>query len=102
MELFSVDADAYAGYIKNFLMLETENTDFSEENRQLYEASLATQIKAVFIEKGYPVTEVCVKTNQNGMVEEIIINFGTGTFDLQNVENYLHRLLGEDVRITYE
>ncbi|MDD6070662.1 MAG: stage III sporulation protein AF [Clostridiales bacterium] len=102
MELLCVDADAYAGYIKNFLMLETENTDFSEENRQLYEVSLATQLKAVFIEKGYPVTEVCVKTNQSGIVEEIILSFGTGTFDLQNVENYLHRLLGEDVRITYE
>lgn len=102
MELFSVDASTYASYIKNFLMLETENTDFSEENRQLYELSLASQLEAVFIEKGYPVTEVCVRTDQSGNVEEVILSFGEGMFELQNVEMYLKRLLGEDVRITYE
>lgn len=102
MELCSVDATTYASYIRNFLMLETEDTEFSRENKQLYELSLAAQLEAVFVEKGYPVTGICVETDQNGSVEEIRLSFGQGQFDLRNVENYLHRLLGEDVRITYE
>lgn len=102
MELCSVDVSTYAGYIRNFLMLETEDTEFSKENKQLFELSLAAQLEAVFVEKGYPVTGIYVETDQNGNVEEIRLSFGEGEFDLRNVENYLHRLLGEDVRITYE
>ncbi|MCM1180142.1 MAG: stage III sporulation protein AF [Clostridium sp.] len=102
MELCSVDVSTYASYIQNFLMLETEDMEFSKENRQLYELSLAAQLEAVFVEKGYPVTDILVETDQNGNAEEIHLRFGEGEFDLRNVENYLHRLLGEDVRITYE
>jgi len=102
MELCSVDAATYASYIRNFLMLETEDTEFSRKDKQLYELSLASQLKAYFVERGYPVTEICVKTDQDGSVEEIRLSIGQGTFDLCNIEDYLHRLLGEDVRITYE
>ena len=55
MELFNLDGSTYANYIKNFLMLETENNQISDSNLQFYEESVETQLMAVLKEYGYPV-----------------------------------------------
>lgn len=102
MELCSLDISTYADYIKNSFMLETENTEFSDYDSQLYEISVAAQLKSVFAQKGYPVTEIEVETDKNGNIREVVLSFKEGEYSLKNVENYLHRLLGEDVKITYE
>ena len=102
MELLHLDASAYASYIRNFLTLETENESFLEDDRQFYEKTIATQLEAVFMEKGYQVNYVRVKAEEDGEVREVTLSFGEDVIELSKVEAYLHRMLGEDVRITYE
>ena len=102
MELLHLDASTYASYIRNFLILETENEGFLEDDRQFYEKTIAAQLEAVFMEKGYQVNYVRIKVEEDGEVREVTLSFGEDVIELSKVEVYLHRMLGEDVRIIYE
>lgn len=102
MELSSVDASVYAGYIRNFLMLENGEAELTENERALYETSLATQLEAVFVGKGYPVERVVIRVRENGDVREVILNMGEEAVALSDIENYVKGLFGGDVRIIYE
>lgn len=102
MELSSVDASVYAGYIRNFLMLENGEVELTENERALYETSLATQLEAVFVGKGYPVERVEIRVRENGDVREVILNMGEEAVALSDIENYVKGLFGGDVRIIYE
>jgi stage III sporulation protein AF len=97
-----MDEDAYLSYIQNLLKVEESETAFTPNDIKLYESSLEAQLKAVFLEKGYEVKNVEVQTDSEGNVQEVVLSMGEEVVKLENVEEYLHKLLGEDVRITYE
>jgi stage III sporulation protein AF len=97
-----MDQDTYLSYIQNLLKVEESEAAFSKNDRRLYETSLETQLKALFLEKGYEVENVEVTTDSTGEVQEVVLSMGSQIAELGNVEEYLHRLLGEDVRIIYE
>jgi hypothetical protein len=97
-----MDEDTYLSYIQNLLKVEESETAFTQNDIKLYESSLEAQLKAVFLEKGYEVKNVEVQTDSEGNVQEVVLSMGGETAELENVEEYLHKLLGEDVRIVYE
>jgi stage III sporulation protein AF len=97
-----MDEDTYLSYIQNLLKVEESETAFTQNDIKLYESSLEAQLKAVFLEKGYEVKNVEVQTDSEGNVQEVVLSMGGETAELENVEKYLHKLLGEDVRIVYE
>ena len=82
--------------------MEEENTEITDYDYRLYEVSVASQLESVFLQKGYPIEEIKIDTDKNGKIMNITLHFGEGEYCIQNVENYLHELLGEDVKITYE
>lgn len=101
MEIFQVDGSTYAAYIRNFLMLETEEDGVSDSNRELYEESLNIQLMANFQESNYPVKEVRTTVDETGQVQEVAILFDGEARGLEKLELYLKNLFGEEVVITY-
>ncbi len=101
MEIFQVDGSTYAAYIRNFLMLETEEDGVSDSNRELYEESLNIQLMANFQESNYPVKEVRTTVDEIGQVQEVAILFDGEARGLEKLELYLKNLFGEEVVITY-
>lgn len=102
MVLLEVDQDTYVSYIRNFLMIESSESSLSQENVPLYESSIQSQLTAVFIEKGYPVKRIQVKSDRQGKVTQVTIEFSGEIEDLEVMEKYLKRLFGEEVGIRYE
>jgi len=102
MELFHIDGSTYASYIKNFLMLETENDRISDANLELYEESVSMQLMAALQENSYPVKKITVNADPCGGIEGVTISFDSSVDHLENLELYLKNLFGEDVRIRYE
>lgn len=101
MEIFQVDGSTYAAYIRNFLMLETENSSISDSNLELYAESLNIQLMANFQESNYPVKEVRTTVDETGQVQEVEIWFDGEVRGLEKMELYLKNLFGEEVVITY-
>lgn len=101
MEIFQVDGSTYAAYIRNFLMLETENDRVSDSNLELYEESLNIQLMANFQENNYPVKEVNTRVDETGQVQEVTILFEGEVKGLENMELYLKNLFGEEVIVCY-
>lgn len=102
MELFHLDGNTYANYIKNFLMLETENDSISDSNLELYEESVKTQLMAVFRENGYPVEVISVSSTPEGKIFKVRLTVGEKIQEIESLERYLKNLFGEDVEICYE
>lgn len=102
MEIFNLDSDVYAGYIRNFLMLEMEEDKISDSNLEFYEESVKTQLMAVFQENGYPVAEILVKADQEGKIVSVKLIVEEDIGSIEPVERYLKNLFGEDVKICYE
>ncbi len=101
MEIFQVDGSTYAAYIRNFLMLETEEGGVSDSNLKLYEESLNIQLMANFQESNYPVKEVRTTVDEAGQVQEVAILFDGEARGLEKMELYLKNLCGEEVVSTY-
>ena len=102
MELFNLDGSTYANYIKNFLMLATENNQISDSNLQFYEESVETQLMAVLKEYGYPVESVSISSDQEGKILKVRLIVGGEIREIESLERYLKKLFGEDVKICYE
>lgn len=102
MELFQIDSSTYADYIKNFLIIDTDNNEISDSNLELYEESVKTQLKAVLEENGYAFEEVSVDADKEGNVVKVELSVGENVGNIEPVEKYLKSLFGEDVKICYE
>lgn len=102
MEILNLDGSTYANYIKNFLVLETENSQISDSNLQFYEESVQTQLIAVLKENGYPVESVSVHSDQEGKILKVRITVLEEIGEIESLERYLKNLFGEDVKICYE
>lgn len=102
MELFQVDSSTYANYIKNFLMVDTDDNKISDSNLELYEQSVKVQLKTVLEENGYSFEEVFVEADGEGRIVEVNFSMGENIGNIEPVEKYLKSLFGEDVKICYE
>lgn len=102
MELFHLEGSTYASYVRNFLMLETENDEVSEADLELYEESISMQLMAVLKEHAYPVKRVMVKAGDDGKIISVSIVFDSSAAQLESLETYIKNLFGEEVRIRYE
>ncbi|MGN0154891.1 MAG: stage III sporulation protein AF [Lachnospiraceae bacterium] len=102
MELFQIDESTYASYIKNFLIMETEEDKITEANLDLYEESVSMQLMAALQEAGYPIKQIRVAAKEDGTVDKIELSFSGTVNQLEKIEIYLKNLFGEEVRICYE
>lgn len=102
MELFQIDESTYAEYIRNYLMLETEDERISKENLEFYEESVRIQLTAALQEAGYPVKEIRLRADNAGSIEKVTLVFTSQITEVEKLERYLKNLFGEEVRIGYE
>lgn len=102
MELFHLEGSTYASYVRNFLMMETENDGVSETDLELYEESINMQLMAVLKEYAYPVKRVMVKAGEDGKIVSVSVVFDSSVVQLESLETYIKNLFGEEVRIRYE
>ncbi len=102
MELFHLEGSTYASYVRNFLMMETENDGVSEADLELYEESINMQLMAVLKEYAYPVKRVMVKAGEDGKIVSVFVVFDSSVVQLESLETYIKNLFGEEVRIRYE
>ncbi|MDE6761238.1 MAG: stage III sporulation protein AF [Lachnospiraceae bacterium] len=102
MELFHLEGSTYASYVRNFLMMETENNEISGADLELYEESVSMQLMAVLKEHAYPVKNVMVKAGEDGNIISVSVMFDSSVEELESLETYLKNLFGEEVRIRYE
>lgn len=101
MSFFNLDSKVYVSYLENFLKMERMQENMSENHIAMYEESVALQLTASLKESGYNVDEIRVKAENDGSVREIRLSFVSATDNLEQIEEYLHRLFGEEVNIIY-
>lgn len=101
MSFFNLDSKTYVSYLENFLKLEGTQEYMSENHIAMYEESVALQLTAALKESGYNVDEIIVKAENDGSVCEIRLSFASAIENLEQVEDYLYRLFGEEVKIVY-
>lgn len=102
MKLLSLDQSMYTSYLENFLKLEGMEDDITKSNIALYEESVAMQLEAILYEHGYAVKQVEVEAEPDGGVVSVEITFDGEVSGLSDLEDYLHRVFGEEVRVAYE
>lgn len=101
MHLLDLDSKVYVSYLENFLKLEGTQDSISENHIAMYEESVALQLTASLEECGYKVEEIRVKAENDGSVCEIRLSFTESIENLEQVETYLYRLFGKEVKIIY-
>ncbi|MBQ4059120.1 MAG: stage III sporulation protein AF [Lachnospiraceae bacterium] len=101
MSFFNLDSKVYVSYLENFLKMERMQENMSENHIAMYEESVALQLTASLKESGYNVDEIKVKAENDGSVREIRLSFVSAIDNLEQIEVYLHRLFGEEVKIVY-
>lgn len=102
MKIFSLDSKTYISYLENFLRLEGTQEQMSENQIKLYEESVALQLTASLSESGYSVDQIIVIADTDGSIREVCISFTHSIDNLTPLEEYIYRLLGEEVKIIYE
>lgn len=102
MEVLNLDSTTYVSYIENLLRLDGTQENMTKEHRELYEDSVALQLVAVLKDGGYGIDEIIVEVNDTGNIEEIHIAFTGAVKELEQIEDYIKNLFGEEVRIYYE
>lgn len=102
MVFLDVDGDTYVSYIRNFLMIENNGSNLTGDNILIYEDSVESQLTAIFLERGYPVKDICVDSDSEGKIIEVSIAFSDAVAGLDEIEQYIKRLFGEEVRVKYE
>lgn len=112
MQFFNLDGKTYISYLEKFFQLETTERSITEEQLGLYEESLGMELMAALLDVGYPVSGVEIQADIYGAVTEIAISFsqvqleegkeGTKSTDLENLEQYIYGLFGQEVNIVYE
>lgn len=102
MDFFSLDSKAYVSYLENFLRLEGTQEHMSENQIRLYEESVALQLTASLSESGYIIDQIRIDAELDGSVREVCLSFASSIENVEPIEEYIYRLLGEEVKIVYE
>lgn len=102
MDFFSLDSKAYVSYLENFLRLEGTQEHMSENQIRLYEESVALQLTASLSESGYIIDQIRIDAELDGSIQEVCLSFTNSIDNLEQVEEYIYRLLGEEVKVVYE
>lgn len=102
MNIFDLDRTTYVSYIENFLLLEGTQEELSDNHIALYEESVALQLTAALNERGYGVKEIVVEVLDDGSVCEVCVSFMEEVGNLEQVEQYMYDLFGQEVNVIYE
>lgn len=102
MELFQIDRETYASYIRNYLSVETDENGMSKENLEYYEETCGYQLTVSLQGYGYSIERAYVNANEEGEIEKVKLIVGGELRESEKLELYLKNLFGEDVKIRYE
>ena len=83
-------------------MLEVQEEEMTESEQELYEESIILQLKAVLQEKGYPIEEIEVSSDDKGKIEKITFMITEQITGLNELEYYLKEMFGEEIIVCYE
>ena len=76
--------------------------ELSTEERRLYGESVGIELKEMISSAGYAVKDVRVSVDESGHVDGVILSFAGEVFSVSQIEEYIKRVFGEDIVITYE
>ncbi len=102
MDILNLDRTTYISYIENFLLLEGTQEELSDNHIALYEESVALQLTAALNEHGYDVKEIAVDVLDDGTVCEVCVSFAGEVDNLEQLEQYMYDLFGQEVNVVYE
>lgn len=102
MKFKDIDSRTYLDYVKNYLLMENNGDVLSDDNQRMYEESVETQLKAVMIDRGYPLETVEIDSDSKGVIYRVTLRFEGNVTNTDGIESYLRSLFGEGVSICYE
>jgi len=101
--LMHTNSQSYIDYLKHLLLFEGTTVEMKYEYREEYESVIESQIELLMKEKGFDISSVNVAINHKGEMEMILLHSANCTVeDINNMENLLKTIYGEDVIIGYE
>lgn len=102
MAFFNIDGETYIAYIQNYITASENGGELSTEERRLYGESVGIELKEMISSAGYAVKDVRVSVDESGHVDGVILSFAGEVFSVSQIEEYIKRVFGEDIVITYE
>lgn len=102
LNFLNLDESTYISCLKNLFLLEDYKNDIKNSHNELYQESIEIEIHIALEQSRIIADEVEMVIGDEGILKSIYIVLDEESENMQEFENYLKNLYGEEVIVQYE